>query len=531
LSDVKRGRAKVFSLKKEYLNRVDVNFIHLDPGRYTYYYSYYRIIFSTIIISLKFSCVFSREEINERVRIEILNIWKSQGHEAYLYSPTNVEINDILNEIKSSSKTVQQQQQEGQNTSVSKLLLNPELKSLPGIPLYVKHPHSSLNMLFEIGTSKIFLGMLWYILHVSVHNFNDFDNNSNNTPDPKVKSKTKKPLLLTPFKKTINKVGVKKSVSDDVTNKTPDKNKIVINKDEEKLIKNINFTHSSVSGLLFSILRLLNFTLDVLDMININDEKNKETYSLYNNRIIHPLSIPFTPSSPSSPLAVMVLEALFMKHPCGCEELVSSSSSLPSSSLSSSSTSADSKNESVSIASLIYQYYISSFHLSFPFSNESEGGRTKKNTFPNLNAEFTSKPLMAGLISRILHRLRYFVCYYFGTTDDHLRSTSTINIDTSQQQQEEEEEKGAKQLKFSQFLNQIGVISSSSSSGNDLEMSNKMDGLNILSDAEKKKLMKEKAQREMKEEMKRKQKAFMEKMGLEDEELLEESQEMKKNKV
>jgi DNA-binding transcriptional regulator YbjK len=100
-----------------------------------------------------------------------------------------------------------------------------------------------------------------------------------------------------------------------------------------------------------------------------------------------------------------------------------------------------------------------------------------------MNQQLSSSPLLAAVISRVLHRLRYLVCYFYGDNE-------------------------TKQEKLKQYLNQIGVVEDKTAVPSDVPSAE----LALQHSDEKKKLMKEKRQKQIKEEMERQQQLFQKKM-------------------
>jgi hypothetical protein len=239
------------------------------------------------------------------------------------------------------------------------------------------------------------------------------------------------------------------------------------------------------------VLRLLDFTLN---STNIFENNVLKCDSLFNPNVVHPVCLPFISCSSSTPPVLLLLEYLFTKHDCGC--VISSASNFSNEKIN--------QHKHQSIVSLLYNYYISSFKLSF--NNVKNGDENK--TFPDMNSELSNRPIMACLISRILHRLRFLVCYYYGGVE--------------KKNEEKGKRKSNKNL-LEEYLEQIGV---------DVEPKKSEDSTtSIIISSEKEnevKMKMKKKHQEIQEEMKRKQKMFMEKFLLEeDDEDLNEDNELK----
>jgi hypothetical protein len=278
-----------------------------------------------------------------------------------------------------------------------------------------------------------------------------------------------------------------------------------LSKNGPKNIPFIEYNISLSSLLVQNVLRLLDATLSIP---NIEEENFVKGESLRSDTYIHPLSMPLPSSSSSSTLFLeLLLKALFTEHECGCsivpdepigKKLKEKNSSASFSSLSSSASGGIEQHKYQSIASLLYGYYISSFHLTFPPKKTGE-----KDNFPDLNAELTSRPMLASLISRVLHRLRYLLCYCYGRE----RGSSFLHPSHLNVSGEKKKEDNSSAL-LMKYLNQIGVVLYSEN-----EVKEAMENVAEIQSLEnKKKQMKEESRKRIQEEMERKQRAFMMKM-------------------
>jgi hypothetical protein len=336
----------------------------------------------------------------DRLKHELLSLWKSNGIEKYCYSPLNVSISDIIRNIKKKDDAVSRE--EGK---IESAFAAPKLPSVPGVPYAEPPSHPSLYPLLNVGFSRIVLGMAWYVLHIATHN------NFPTAPEGERVEKAGEGVNLMLFyeKKIFDFVfffvfiadvvdSAKEASSSSTT--VPSKRsrggggggffpsllqpecegcssgssrptKVAVEKESDATSSSVTtpsnvppiaFTNESVSMMVFSIARLLDATLNSVDLNTKNDEVN--TSQFRKGSVIHPLSLPLKkPSSEEEEISsavLLLLQAVFTEQECGCsiitEGLKEGSSEIA----------VAEKNRHQSIASLLYQYYISSFHLSFP---------------------------------------------------------------------------------------------------------------------------------------------------------------------
>jgi hypothetical protein len=101
----------------------------------------------------------------ERLKIEIVQVWKANGIEKYCYSPLNIGITELSQIIKKRKEEPTAKE----SVSVS-IYSSSSLPPVPGVPVVQPVAHSSLSPLLNIGFSRIVLGMVWYVLHIATHN-------------------------------------------------------------------------------------------------------------------------------------------------------------------------------------------------------------------------------------------------------------------------------------------------------------------------------------------------------------------------
>jgi hypothetical protein len=112
--------------------------------------------------------------------------------------------------------------------------------------------------------------------------------------------------------------------------------------------------------LVFPVIRLLEATLSGVDL-NASDDGDVMN-QLRSGGAVHPLAIPIKTSLCSKVSMIeLLLETLFEEHECGCVVCESSRDGNPIIA-----PPDVEKHCHQSIASLLYQFYVSYFHLSFP---------------------------------------------------------------------------------------------------------------------------------------------------------------------